>query len=917
MFFPLSLHPVTLLLKKVIWVNSLWLPVFTTVILMALPYYCLKGQVVITEICPSNKTVIKDQFGEYEDWLELFNRGENPVNLKGYFLSDDSSFLDKWEFPLVVIPPKRTLLIFTSNKSAEDHRIVPPLSNAHFEHQWEYNQNDNALRPDWMDYDNKWLPFSPMKGNIEQKVEPNWYYYFRKYFYVLNRDIIKSAWLKVDFPVLHITVNGRKVYSVKPKSHPKPSVVKRNFKISKYIKPGLNTIAIESYNKRDEIFTIDTGNYKFNLLTNPDEANLAHIMPYASFGLSKEGESVYLSNPSLEIVDQVNYPVLKTDHSFGRKSAQQDDLVIFTRPTPGLGNEGSLAYLDYVQEVPVLSQQPGFYDKALLLEIFAKNGEIRYTTDGSIPSAKSNIYSVPFVVDSTTVIRARIFERDKIAGETVTKSYFIAEHSTLPVFSVTADPALLFDPDSGICVTGPYLKYRVIDDFSNRYANFFLDKEIPGHIEYFSADSGRLLFNQDMGMKIHGDYARIFPQKSFQFFARDEYGQSSINYPLFPDKEINSFGRFILRSGGDEWGQTNFRDGLVAKLASTTNVDMMDFEPVTVFVNGSYWGIMNLREKISKYYLQENHRVDKNDVVLLTGDNPYHEVELLESVYEFIYNSDMRVPVIYETARSMLDMENFCDYFIIQTYINNHDNFPENIKYWRELSATGKWRYILFDTDDGLGGHDQDLPSFNRLQMILNYDTIKQDINTKMFNSLLDNSDFRNYFVTRYLDLINTIFSPSHFKKLALEIKRKLEPEMPRHMARWAQGAAEVISKIISVAQWNDEIDKVLIPFIEQRPAFERQHLNEAFGLGDEASLTLNVYPASAGKIRINTVEPDSFPWTGLYFSKITITITAIPNPGYAFSGWSKEQFAASQHQSTATFRLTKDQEITALFKKE
>ena len=40
------------------------------------------------------------------------------------------------------------------------------------------------------------------------------------------------------------------------------------------------------------------------------------------------------------------------------------------------------------------------------------------------------------------------------------------------------------------------------------------------------------------------------------------------------------------------------------------------------------------------------------------------------------------------------------------------------------------------------------------------------------------------------------------------------------------------------------------------------------------------------GSVRVNTLEIDRFPWTGLYFREVPVTLEAVPADGFEFAGW-------------------------------
>jgi len=75
--------------------------------------------------------------------------------------------------------------------------------------------------------------------------------------------------------------------------------------------------------------------------------------------------------------------------------------------------------------------------------------------------------------------------------------------------------------------------------------------------------------------------------------------------------------------------------------------------------------------------------------------------------------------------------------------------------------------------------------------------------------------------------------------------------------------------------------------------------------------VTLDVLPPSAGQVRISTVTPAAYPWQGVYFDGNPVTVTALPAPGFTFSGWvpnpagglrTEREFAANVDVEATTF---------------
>lgn len=67
--------------------------------------------VVINELMPSNSTTATDQDGEYDDWLELYNKSDEEADLSGYFMTDNENNLTRWRFPEGTVIARHAYLI--------------------------------------------------------------------------------------------------------------------------------------------------------------------------------------------------------------------------------------------------------------------------------------------------------------------------------------------------------------------------------------------------------------------------------------------------------------------------------------------------------------------------------------------------------------------------------------------------------------------------------------------------------------------------------------------------------------------------------------------------------------------------------------------------------------------------------------
>jgi hypothetical protein len=228
----------------------------------------------------------------------------------------------------------------------------------------------------------------------------------------------------------------------------------------------------------------------------------------------------------------------------------------------------------------------------------------------------------------------------------------------------------------------------------------------------------------------------------------------------------------------------------------------------------------------------------------------------------------------------------------------------------------GRWRWQLFDLDHGFGiwGHDA---YHNTLDWALRTSGDSQSDpgwSTIIFRRLLENEQFKNQFIQRYSDLLNSTFRSSRVNSIIDSIKFMLEPEIDRHMRRWP-------GRIGGIYSWNANID-AMKTFATQRPSEVRKHLRSRFNLGERYEITVDVSDSAQGWIQVNTLKicpsfsgipSKPYPWKGDYFQNIPLTLKAIPKAGFTFSHWDGDL------QGTEIEMLlekpTSDLSITAVFR--
>lgn len=611
---------------------------------------------------------------------------------------------------------------------------------------------------------------------------------------------------------------------------------------------------------------------------------------HTNFSLDKAGEQLGLYTPAGVPVDTLSFGAQRDDVSCGRPGSDPDQWNFFSPPSPGSVNDPQDAII--VAPQPLFSITGGFYQGAQELRFENSDQvDIYYSLDGTPPDEGSLPYEGPIAITATTAVRAIGYANGSAPSEVVTHTFFIDEPAHLPVISIVTDPANFFSNERGIYVTGTRGKSGYCD---SAVRNVKQDWERPVNVELYEKD-GTLAFNQGAGAQIFGGCSRHrFPQKSLALFARKAYGKGSFQYRLFPDKDVDRFESFVLRSSGDDQVLTLFRDALSQTvLTEYMDVDIQAYRPIVLFLNGQYWGIHNLREKISEHYVEGNFGVNPDEVNLLegsggviTGTNAGYAV-----MVDYANTHNMADPAQYAIVAAQIDIDQYIDYQIGHIYLAERDWPGNNIKFWRATSGPmAKWRWINYDMDQCFTLWSVSEDMIEKTTTASGTSWPNPEWSTRLFRNLLKNDTFRNEFIQRFAYHMNTTFNPERVIGFIDRYQERLAPEIPRHITKWGgkkdPDALETwMSPIFnSVASWQENVDQMR-RFTLQRPAIAAADVVGHFKLSGMSALGLALHVPDSGLLQINGKRlPDGF--QGSYFDSIPLMVRATPQPGYVFSRW-------------------------------
>lgn len=533
-----------------------------------------------------------------------------------------------------------------------------------------------------------------------------------------------------------------------------------------------------------------------------------------------------------------------------------------------------------------------------------------------------------------TVVRAAAFRNGQALGGISTGTYFLMPRNTfeLPVVSIVAPEPSLFGYERGILVAGQtHDRFREETGQQSALGSAPANwrqrgVEIPAHFEYFSdrVTPSRASVAQDIGVRVHGGSNRGAPSKSLRLYARKKYGKATMKHAFFGDKE-QKYKRLLLRNAGNDFYHAMMRDGAIQRMMGGLRFDTQAHQPTVVFLNGEYWGLLNLREYHDKHYLARVHGVDEDrlDVMDQEGADEGDE-QHWNALMAFVESHSLADARHYARVAGQIDIDGFIDYVIANLYAANADWPQNNIRYWRLRTESpardappghdGRWRWMMFDMD--MGFHTVASNALHRLVRRA-YDPERPRTRTSthvLFRALLRNPQFEEAFVIRFSDLLNTHLHEDRAHAVIAEVRALIESEVPRHQQRWKIPP--------SVSDWSDRVD-FMQRFAKDRSAVQRQQLAQFFGHEGDYRLDVHLSDPAHGGVRVNTLTIDDrtpgpsreapYPWSGRYIKGLPLELEALPAPCFAFDRWE----GLSQAAPRAVLRPRADLAVTAVFRKE
>ena len=753
-----------------------------------------QADILISEIGPSNRCAYIEANGDTPDWVELYNDGAEDISLEGWRLSDKADgskalTLNGLTIPaggctLIPLPGSAGISLSASGETVylfEGDALRQSVAFPALDQDVSYALLDGGYAPTWLPTpgtENLRLGedecYQPQPGpRISEALtsaapfKASEGHDFLELWNSGSKTVNMAGWR------ICLGMGGSKSYTI-----PKLSMEKNQY----------YGIYCAEYDARSTVtgFKLPAQGTLISLWradgTLADFIRLPHQYANISYGLSRDGSALgYLPAAS-----------------YGRRNAEQ--VYGGRAETPAFSLEGGVYREDSV--TVSISCPPG--------------AEIRYTTNGDTPTAKSMLYTGPLTLTKTTALRAAAFMPGLLRSEDIAATYVLGLDADFPVISLIIDRDYLYDQQNGL-----------ISGKTGDTPNYKLDWEYPVNFEYMD-DAGSLLISQRCGFAVQGDSTRGQKQKGFKLVARKSYGTSdTFDFNPFDDRSFTSYKSFNLRAAGSE-GTVNprFRDASMSTLAEGTELLYSAAQPALVYLNGEIYGHYNLRERINKYFIAQHTGITDPDLIdridllsemgnwVRSGSNADYY-----ALSRFMKTNDLNVPENLQYVLDRMNVQSYFEYISFMMCTGNRD--LSNSRFYRVPG--GKWSWVVYDMDRGMEQVDN-IAAFWLYTLDINHE-LELLTDHVPFAALMRVPAMREQFFTTLGNILYTRFNTARLLEVIDAWHDRLLPLMPYQLKRWAPSE--------TMHYWESLVNDMR-RCARQRPGLVVEYAQRYFHLSDE-----------------------------------------------------------------------------------
>lgn len=606
---------------------------------------------------------------------------------------------------------------------------------------------------------------------------------------------------------------------------------------------------------------------------------------------SGKGGSLYLFQGQT-IVDKVeDLPKQPAPNiAYGRKTDGSNEWGYQLTPTPEGANTGEVCDHDHILGEPVFSEPGKVFNgnKTFNLQLSLPEGspegtEIRYTTNGSEPTASSAKYTADIPITKSTSIRAKLFCNGWLSPRSTVQSYIFHDRSlTIPVISIVTDNSFLNDKKIGI--------------FANNYGHEKyqqVDWRRPLNIELFDAEGEPSQLNQLCETRITGAWSREAARKSMGIYCHKRFGKKNMEYEFFPDQcpGLTNYKSIVLRNSGNDRDYTYMRDAVCQRaMAEHADIDWQAWRPAVIYINGNYWCLLNIRERANENNIL-THYDGLEDIDLIENGELNEGTKENYDAFTAFFNEHGHT---LDEYAELMDWEEYIRITTMNLYFNNLDYPGNNNVMWRPRAEGGKWRWIAKDLDytlglytnggaGGSGGYDHQIiaqwynPDDYSLHQGANF-SITWDA-TRLFRRLMEDADFAREFIDRFSIYMGDFLNEKSVRAIWDPMYAMIKDEWKRHR-----------SVVYDNPWWPifDDEQRNARNWLSKRTNEMYKQLGKQYDLGTPIPMTVNqdLEDASALDVTFNGVPLTKGVFNGKFFADRSITLEGQAPEGQVISGW-------------------------------
>ena len=714
---------------------------------------------VISEIMASNHTGLCAQNGNLYDWIEIKNTSSGAANLGKLSLivtdkagkKNNKSKKKQWQFPDIEVKPGECVLVFASKEAVSDsaqelHANFKLPSDGATVKLMAEDEVVNEVKYPHLEDDQCYRLVADSTYEVSYEQTPG-FDNTREGVELYNTAVDKQRQGPLRLWELLSKPEGEDAKSwVEIKNVSSSPVDLKDYCLTTSSKEMNKWQLPEVQLQPGQLYVIDSNDPMFKI---------------------GGGKEVMLTQNG-KFVDGIAPKLAPIGVSVGRCEGR-DGMFFFTEPSRGADNTSHP--LRYVAQKPLFAVKPGVYSGKNEMSIaFNTHGAtVHYTLDGTKPSPSSPVYKDTIKITKTTTVRAYA-EGDSttLPSHVATGTYIFDEQHTISVMNITVDSTDLYDYHKGIYVDGPDAQAEM----PHYGANYWKKWWKMAHVEFFDGKEG---FSEDCQLAIFGGYSRFRDKKCFKIRFKNTNGPSHIFYDLFDLGKSEKFKKFVLRSGSQDDNGVMARDEFFTSLMKANSPSMLvqDYRPVALYINGGYFGLYYIREKIDEHFVARHLKVSNDSAIVRVGsDSP--------EILSFIASHNLEDPANYQWINQRYDLMSLADQRLGEIYCNNTDVCNVKYVYSPDPAGDRKWHVVFFDLDW----------SWFKKTTPANYLFMggageKRNTCNKLINAVIKNKDFRTLFLERLSLHMHKTFTVENTTAVFDKLINTIKPEMKRNCERW------------------------------------------------------------------------------------------------------------------------------------